>query len=68
MLLLNTQQALRRARDLPFCYLCGLPIQPGDVLNRDHVPPAALFARADRNFPLILRAHKHCKIASLMVV
>lgn len=62
-MLLNTQQALRRVRNLPFCYLCGKPIQPGDALNRDHVPPEALFAKADRNFPLILRAHRHCNSA-----
>ena len=63
MLLLNSQQGLRRVRNLPFCYLCGRHIQAGDVLNRDHVPPAALFTEADRNFPLILRAHRHCNSA-----
>jgi hypothetical protein len=57
---LRTQQAVRPARELAFCYLCGLPFQDGDQKNRDHVPPSAIFLEADRNFPLILPTHYLC--------
>jgi hypothetical protein len=60
MPLLDTQRTLREIRNLPFCYLCGQPFGQNDTTNRDHIPPAGLFAKADHNFPLILRAHKHC--------
>jgi hypothetical protein len=60
MNLLNTQTKLRKVRGLPFCYLCGVAFKPDDLENRDHVPPQSLFASKDRNFPLILRAHKTC--------
>lgn len=60
MPILKSQRALREVRNLPFCYLCGYLIRPGDMANRDHVPPEALFEKDDRNFPLILRAHKRC--------
>jgi hypothetical protein len=57
---LRTQQAVRPAQELAFCYLCGLPFQDGDQKNRDHVPPSAIFLEADRNFPLILPTHYLC--------
>jgi len=42
---LRTQQAVRPAQKLAFCYLCGKPFQDGDQKNRDHVPPSAIFLR-----------------------
>lgn len=44
---------------LPFCYLCGRGFAQDAATNRDHVPPKALFAKADR-MPLILRTHVTC--------
>jgi len=57
---LRTQQAVRPAQKLAFCYLCGLPFQDGDHKNRDHVPPSAIFLQPDRDFPLILPTHYGC--------
>ena len=57
---LRTQQAVRPAQKLAFCYLCGLRFQPGDQKNRDHVQPSAIFLEADRDFPLILPTHYLC--------
>jgi hypothetical protein len=57
---LRTQQAVRPAQQLPFCYLCGEAFQDGDQKNRDHVPPTTIFVEADRTFPLILPTHYAC--------
>ena len=55
---LCSQQQLRRAQRLPFCYLCGAPLIP--PTSRDHVPPKSIFSQADRQTPLILRTHSAC--------
>jgi hypothetical protein len=60
MIALNTQRKLREVSQLSFCYLCGQSFNKGDITNRDHIPPAALFDKLDRNVPLTLRAHRHC--------
>lgn len=57
---LASQQDVRPARHLPFCYVCG-----GDFVTRrdnrpDHVPPKSIFADGDRNFPLKVAAHLSC--------
>lgn len=57
---LETQQAMRPLQRLAFCYLCGLKIEAGQRRTRDHVPPSAIFAVADRDFPLILPTHDKC--------
>jgi hypothetical protein len=59
MVSLSTQQQLRAAQDLPFCYLCGVDFKRGDHTNRDHVPPKSVFSLLDRQ-PLILRTHRNC--------
>jgi hypothetical protein len=59
-MILNTQSKLRTVSNLDFCYLCGRTFNQGDITNRDHIPPASLFEKSDRNVPLILRAHRHC--------
>lgn len=59
-IVLDSQTALRPIQSLPFCYLCGRTFEDGEATNRDHVPPSAIFAVADRNFPLILRTHTTC--------
>jgi hypothetical protein len=59
-IVLDNQWALRPIQWLPFCYLCGRTVEDGEATNRDHVPPSAIFAVADRNFPLILRTHTTC--------
>jgi hypothetical protein len=56
---LYTQASIRPARDLPFCYLCGEPIGAGEN-SPDHVPPRAIFAMSDRDFPLKVAAHTAC--------
>jgi hypothetical protein len=57
---LLTQRDMRSAQGLPVCYLCGLTFTATDQVNRDHVPPSALFLPADRDFPLILPTHYTC--------
>jgi hypothetical protein len=54
---------MRTARGLPFCYLCGFDFEIKEKRNPDHVPPTGLFALADRDFPLILPAHRQCNAA-----
>ncbi len=62
-MLITTQKDLRRARNLSFCYLCGSTFTPTDKVNKDHVPPSALFDPTDRDPPLILPTHKACNSA-----
>jgi len=57
---LESQRDLRVIQKLPFCYLCAREFRPGEVKNRDHVPPSSLFAVKDRDFPLILPTHDKC--------
>jgi hypothetical protein len=57
---LRTQQAVRPAQDLAFCYLCGQRFSGRRSQNRDHVPPSAIFLKPDRNFPLVLPTHYAC--------
>ncbi len=57
---LLTQSDVRHARDLPFCYLCGGSITSRDDRHPDHVPPKAIFAQVDRNFPLKVATHRAC--------
>lgn len=58
-----TQKQLRRAKLLPFCYLCGRSFSPSDPATDDHVPPTSFFAKKDRDTPLILPAHYSCNTA-----
>lgn len=60
---LTTSAAMRRVRDLPFCYLCGDQFEGSNENTRDHVPPKRLFAEDDRINPLILPAHRACNTA-----
>lgn len=57
------QKKAREAKKLPFCYICGNPLQSGEVHDDDHVPPKSMFLTHDRNFPIILRVHKQCNAA-----
>ncbi len=57
-MILDTQQAMREVKALPFCYLCGEKLS--EPQNEDHVPPANIFETADRNFPLKLPTHEKC--------
>ena len=57
---LTTQQDFRNVQKLPFCYLCGEQFKPGDDINRDHMPPSALFEQEDRDVSLILPTHVEC--------
>lgn len=59
MVALTTQSAVRKVRNLPFCYICGLAFNQGDVTDYDHVPPETAFLAADRNYPIKLKTHKH---------
>ena len=60
MILLETNKHFRGVRDLPFCYLCGNEFDPGDAVDRDHVPPRSAFNARDREPPLKLKTHKSC--------
>lgn len=57
---LTTQQDFRKVQTLPFCYLCGQRFMSDDSINRDHLPPSAVFEQEDRNVPLILPTHVAC--------
>ena len=59
MVSLLRQSDFRSVQNLPFCYLCGRQFVPGDIQNRDHVPPACIIAPLDRD-PLWLPAHTAC--------
>lgn len=60
MIAISTQKNLRKVRDLPFCYICGKQFTREDSINHDHVPPRAIFAIEDKNFPLKLTTHVKC--------
>lgn len=51
---------MRELKSLSFCHVCAGPFTTSDPATDDHVPPQACFAKADRNFPLILPAHFGC--------
>ena len=57
---LTTQKVVRPLQQLPFCYLCGKPFDANSEKTKDHVPPEAIFATNDRNFPLALPTHGAC--------
>lgn len=59
MISLHYPKHFQPLQRLSFCYLCGEPFDQAAKTNRDHVPPKALFAAADR-IPLILRTHVRC--------
>ena len=57
---LLTQASVRPARNLAFCYLCGQVFSNPKENHPDHVPPEAIFAQEDRNFPLKVASHETC--------
>ena len=57
---LLTQASIRPARNLAFCYLCGQAFSTQKENHPDHVPPEAIFAQEDRNFPLKVASHRTC--------
>lgn len=59
---LSTQTDLRALKALPFCYLCGGPLDSAPA-NQDHVLARSLFAKADRTPPLKLPSHVSCNHA-----
>jgi hypothetical protein len=66
---LTTQKELQSIQKLGFCYFCGEPFDNEDKsdINRDHVPPRALFAKPDRTCPLILPSHEECNSSQSQV-
>ena len=60
---LTSQRSLRSVQKLDFCYLCGEQFEKDSERTKDHVPPQAIFAESDRNFPLILDTHGTCNRA-----
>jgi hypothetical protein len=61
MIEIRTQQQLRPAQNLKFCCICGEPLNNDQ--DRQHVPPKAIFSKADRSSPLILPSHPKCNSA-----
>jgi hypothetical protein len=59
-MLLSSQHDFRSLQRLPFCYLCGHKFDSAEAVNRDHVPPSAIFATDDREPALILPTHALC--------
>jgi len=60
LLKLTSQKDLRSVHKLDFCYLCGNGFNKDSERSKDHIPPQAIFDKQDRNFPLILLAHRSC--------
>jgi hypothetical protein len=60
---LVNQIDVRSAHDLTFCYLCGQNFTSRSENHPDHVPPKAIFAKEDRNFPLKVASHAACNEA-----
>ena len=60
MPVLLTQATIRPARNLTFCYLCGQTFKNKKENHPDHVPPEAIFAKEDQNFPLKVASHRTC--------
>jgi hypothetical protein len=64
MISIATDRALREVQKLPFCYACGEVFAATDERDRDHVPPKAGTALADRVVnQLILPSRKSCSSA-----
>lgn len=59
MIELMYQKHFQPLQKLPFCYLCAREFCVGDKINRDHIPPEAIFAKRDRD-PLQLPTHYAC--------
>lgn len=61
---LRTQSDLRPIQRLPFCYLCAQPITDDErrkkLIDREHLPPKACFAKPDRTPTLVLPTHRTC--------
>jgi len=57
---LITQASVQSAKYLSFCYLCGQPFKAYADNHPDHIPPSAIFAKIDRDFPLKVAAHLTC--------
>jgi hypothetical protein len=57
---LRSQKDLRAAQSIGFCCICGKQFAQGEKRTRQHAPPKAIFAAADRTPPLILPAHEKC--------
>lgn len=63
MKLIKSHRDLQQCRNPGFCYLCGLPLDKGAKINRDHVPPSTVFKPQDQAAPLILLTHESCNSA-----
>lgn len=57
---LTSEKDLKAIKHLSFCYLCGQALSSGSKRNKDHIPPSGIFAKADREQPLILPTHTFC--------
>jgi hypothetical protein len=55
-----TAQQARETSQVGFCYVCGNPFTESSPSTDDHVPPKSVFLADDRDWPLILPAHKKC--------
>jgi hypothetical protein len=62
-IVIDTPKAAQEVQGLPFCYLCCQPLGADGRPTPDHVPPKRLFAKAHRDFPLVLPAHAACNVA-----
>ena len=60
MLEIVTDQQAREISRMDFCYMCGHPFTESNPPTRDHIPPKKIFLTEDRDWPLILPAHKEC--------
>jgi hypothetical protein len=75
MVVIANQKDARSARDSVcqkrrggvfdgFCYLCNGRLNDGRPIDRDHIPPRAMFLEADYGqLPLVLQVHRSCNKA-----
>jgi len=58
---ITTQQDFKVNKNLPFCYLCGEPLDNGEPTDVDHCPPKSIFSKQDRaDYPIVVKVHKKC--------
>jgi hypothetical protein len=63
MVALRVHKDFQQVRKLPSCYLCGQAFVASDKVDRDHVPPSAVFNARDKEPALVLKTHSACNTA-----
>ncbi|THJ15091.1 MAG: hypothetical protein CAF42_015375 [Nitrospira sp. CG24B] len=58
---IRTQSDFQRLSKPNFCYMCGVDLNNGEIVNGDHCPPEKLFQPSDRvDYPIKVKVHARC--------